>query len=542
MDHDDLDLEPVEREKALIEALSHGRAYDHPVENLRVLDTHISWVVLTGDFAYKIKKPIKLDFLDYSTLEKRRHFCELELELNRRWAPHTYLDVVPISGSFEAPEVGGAGTPIEYALKMNQFPQRAQLHEQLAAGLLHESDMIDLAETVAQIHAAVPVYSEVTAESFYGAIRQAMLDNFDYLQEETAADDIQWLLSWTRQGLADRRASIMARYESGFVRECHGDLHLKNLVRLPSGIVPYDCIEFSVELRNIDVISDVSFLVMDLVARGETQLAYAFINRYLECSGDYEGVTLLGLYVVYHALIRAKIAAIRALEKERDVNRQCDHEEMNHYCAVARRWIDAAVPRLVITHGFSGSGKTWLSGQLMLRLPAIRVRSDIERKRLHGLQEAEGSGSAVAEGLYAPGVRTEVYRHLAGLAASILEAGHTVIVDAAFLDRGERERFRALAGRAGAKFVIVSTRAAPAELERRLERRQGAGGQASEADVAVLRHQLEHADAFDEEERAFVVEVATDGPVDIDRLVSGELALQEPAREPGAAELADAVE
>ena len=518
MSHEDVDLESVEREKALIESLLHGRAYDHPVEDIRVFDTHISWVLLTGDFAYKIKKPIKLAFLDYSTLEKRKHYCELELELNRRWAPSVYLDVVPICGSFQAPVVGGTGTPIEYAVKMKQFPQSAQLDAQLAAGRLDHDDMIDLADTVARIHAAVPVYEAVTAESFYAAIRQAMLDNFDFLQEGTDADDIQRLLSWTRQDLKDCRESIITRYESGFVRECHGDLYLKNLVRLPSGIVPYDCIEFSVELRNIDVISDVSFLVMDLVVREETQLAYAFINRYLECSGDYEGVTLLGLYVVYHALIRAKIAAIRVLERERDTDRQRDREEMNRYCAMARRWIDAGAPRLVIMHGYSGSGKTWLSQALMLRLPAIRLRSDIERKRLHGLQETEGSGSTVAEGLYASGARTVVYECLAGLAESILEAGHNVIVDASFLDRAERDRFRDLAGRAGREFVIISASAARKELRRRIERRHHVGGDPSEADIAVLRYQLDHSDSLDVDERACAIEVATDSPVDIDRL------------------------
>ena len=519
MSHEDVDLESVEREKALIESLSRGQAYDHPVEDLRVLDTHISWVVLTGSFAYKIKKPVKLDFLDYSTLEKRRHYCELELELNRRWAPDIYLDVVPVCGSFEAPVVSGKGRPIEYAVKMNQFPQSAQLDEQLAAGLLDHDDMLDLAETIAQIHAAVPVYEAVTADSFYAAIRQATLDNFDYLQEGTDADDIERLLSWTQQDLDDCRELMITRYESGFVRECHGDLYLKNLVRQPSGIVPYDCIEFSVELRNIDVISDVSFLVMDLVARDETQLAYAFINRYLECSGDYEGVTLLSSYVVYHALIRAKIAAIRALAREHAANRQRDHEEMNHYCTVARHWIDSGAPRLMIMHGYSGSGKTWLSQQMMLRLPAIRLRSDIERKRMHELQEAEDSGSAVAEGLYAPDARTEVYTHLAGLADSILEAGHNVIVDAAFLDRDERGRFRDLAAQASAKFVIVSTSAAQAELQRRLTRRQSAVDEPSEAGVAVLRYQFERADALDEEERKCVVWVATDGPVNVDSLV-----------------------
>ena len=523
MGHDDLDLEFVEREKALIESLSQGRAYDHDVEDVRVLNTHISWVVLTGNFAYKIKKPIKLAFLDYSTLEKRKHYCELELELNRRWAPDIYLDVVPISGSFRKPEVGGAGTPIEYALKMREFPQSAQLDRQLADGLLGDADMVDLAETVAGIHGAIPVYDALSADGYFAAIRQAMLDNFDFLQEGTDAVDIRRLLSWTRQGLEDCRELMVARYESGFVRECHGDLHLKNMIRLPSGIYPYDCVEFSVELRNIDVISDVSFLVMDLVAREETQLAYAFINRYLECSGDYEGVTVFSLYVVYHALIRAKIAAIRALEREHDENRKRDHEEMRHYCAVARRWIDAGAPRLVLMHGYSGSGKTWLSQALMLRLPAVRVRSDIERKRLHGLKEMEESGSAVAEGLYAPDERADIYKRLADLAETILEAGHNVIVDASFLGRAERDRFRDLAQRAGREFVIVSTRATRDELERRLEQRSG---DASEADAAVLGYQLEHADEIGDDECDYTIEVPTDEFADIDALVTGELALE----------------
>jgi aminoglycoside phosphotransferase family enzyme len=520
MIHEDVDLESVEREKVLIESLAHGCAYDHPVEDIRVFDTHISWVLLTGDFAYKIKKPIKLVFLDYSTLEKRKHYCELELELNRRWAPDVYLDVVPVCGSFQAPVVGGKGTPIEYAVKMKQFPQSAQLDAQLAAGRLVDADMVDLAETVAKTHAAIPVYEALSGTAFLAAIRQQMLDNFDYLQEGTNEDDVRRLLSWTRKSLDECCDLMTGRYESGFVRECHGDLHLKNLIRLESEVVPYDCVEFSVELRNIDVISDVSFLVMDLMARGEKQLAYAFINRYLECSGDYAGVSVLGLYFVYHALIRAKIAAIRALEREHDANRQHDHEEMNHYCAVARRWIDSSAPGLIIMHGFSGSGKTWLSQQLMLRLPAIRLRSDIERKRLHGLQEAEDSDSAVAEGLYAAGARTEVYKRLAGLADSILRAGHNVIVDASFLDRAERNRFCDLAGRASAKFVIVSTSAEREELRRRIDRRDRVDDDPSEADITVLRYQFDHADVLDEKERECTMEVATDRSVDIDRLVS----------------------
>ena len=519
MDHEHVDLESVEREKALIESLSHGRAYTHPVADIRVLDTHISWVVLTGDLAYKIKKPIKLAFLDYSTLEKRRHYCERELELNRRWAPGLYLGVVPISGSFNEPSVGGEGSPIEYAVQMRQFPQSAQLDEQLIAGRLDADDMFGLAETVAATHAEVPVCTALSAADFFAATRQVMLDNFEFLREGTDAAAIEKLLSWTRQSLDDYRHLIMDRYETGLVRECHGDLHLKNLVRLPSGIVPYDCVEFSAELRNIDVISDVSFLVMDLVAREETQLAYAFINRYLECSGDYAGVSLLGPYVVYHALIRAKIAAIRSIERAQDAERQQDREETVHYCTVASRWIDAGTPRLILMHGLSGSGKTRLSHELMQRLPAVRVRSDIERKRMHGLSETEGSDSSVAEGLYAPNARTAIYEWLRRLAESLLNAGHNVIIDASFLDRVERNRFRALAGKAGSDFLIVSVTAAREELHRRLARRQHEGTDSSEADIAVLRYQLEQADTLDVDERNCTIDVATDQPVDIDAVV-----------------------
>lgn len=518
MVRENVDLEPVEREKALVKSLSHGRAYDHPVDNIRVLDTHISWVVLTGDFAYKIKKPIKLAFLDYSTLEKRRHYCELELKLNRRWAPELYLDVVPICGSFDEPTVDGDGTPVEYAVKMKQFPQSAQLDAQLAAGLLVNRDMVDLAETVAAIHAAIPVYEAISGDAFLAAVGEQMLDNFDYLQEAANEDDVGRLLSWTRQSLDDHRQLLLSRYESGFVRECHGDLHLRNLVRLPSGVTPYDCVEFSTELRSIDVISDVSFLVMDLIARGEQHLAYAFINRYLERTGDYGGVSVLALYLVYHALIRAKIAVIRAIERTHETARRHDQAETAHYCAVARRWTDARAPWLVIMHGYSGSGKTWLSRQLMLRLPAIRVRSDIERKRLHGLQETERTGSAVGQGLYGSGASAETYARLAVLAELILRSGHTVVVDAAFLDRAERDRFRDLAGRVGSEFAIVSARAAHEELHRRVEDRHRRGSDPSDADVAVLRYEFEHSDALADEERDSVVEVATDRPVDIDRV------------------------
>jgi len=403
MNPETVDLTSVGREERLIESLLHGTAYPHPVDNIRLLETHISWVILTGSYAYKIKKPIKLEFLDFSSLKQRKFFCDEELRLNRRWASELYLDVVPICGSFEKPLVDGTGSPIEYAVKMLQFPQNAQLDAQLDAGLLNDADMIELAEMIARQHSMAAVCTQPSAKVAFESVRHPMLQNLEHLKQHISRDELQRLSSWTSKNLRVLQTSLIKRQKDGFIRECHGDLHLRNLVRLRSGIAAFDCVEFSADLRNIDVISDVSFLVMDLIARERQDLAYLFINRYLECSGDYDGMSVFGLYYVYHALIRAKIAAIRSIERTDEVDRQRDLEEMAHCCSVACNWVEPRQPRLIAMHGFSGSGKTVLSQQLIPRLPAIRVRSDIERKRRYGLEETERSGAGIGKGIYGSG-------------------------------------------------------------------------------------------------------------------------------------------
>jgi aminoglycoside phosphotransferase family enzyme/predicted kinase len=519
MSSKDVDLTSVGREEKLIDSLLHASVYPHPVENIRLLETHISWVILTGSFAYKIKKPIKLEFLDFSSLERRQYFCDEELRLNRRWAPDLYLDVVPISGSFENPTIGGNGSPIEYAVKMLQFSQSAQLDAQLDAGLLVDSDMIDLAEMVAAQHSSAAVRDLLSIEDAVESVRHPMLENIEHLRSHIGRDEWQNLSSWTGNNLRELRTALIQRYDNGFVRECHGDLHLRNLVRLPSGLAAFDCVEFSAELRNIDVISDVSFLLMDLIAREQRDLAYLFINRYLECTGDYAGMSVLGLYYVYHALIRAKIAAIRSVERIDGADRQRDLEEMAYCCSVARRWIVPRRPCLIAMHGFSGSGKTYLSQALMSRLPAIRLRSDIERKRRHGLEETERSGASIGKGIYDPRARMGIYETLAAAAETSLRFGQHVIVDASFLRRRDRQRFRLLAKRLGADFVIVDACAEPDQLLRRLQRRQRDASDASEADLNVLQYQYGNADPLDIDELAWTVAVTTDGDVAVGAIV-----------------------
>lgn len=506
------EADAVTQQSSLIASLLKRGSYPHPVSSLKLLETHISWVVLTGSFAYKIKKAVRLDFLDFSTLERRRHFCQEELRLNRRLAPGLYLEVVPICGSVERPSIGGDGNAIEYALKMVQFPQGAQLDNQLDAGLLRTTDMLALAETVAGYHSEATSLSYKTEEDSVERVRAPMLDNFPPVKRLADMDMLQALKEWTEKSLRDLEPTLIRRRKNAFVRECHGDLHLANLVRLSGGIVAFDCVEFSADLRNIDVISDVSFLVMDLVARARQDLAYVLLNRYLECTGDYSGMAVFSLYFVYHCMIRAKVASIRSAERMEAAGRGQDIHGLKHNLVVAFRWIERPAPKLIAMHGYSGSGKTWMSSQLMSQLPAIRVRSDIERKRLFDLDETASTDSRPGRGIYTEQATAGVYARLIETAERLLEAGFNVIVDASFLGQTERRLVAALADRLSVPLVFVHTSANDAELVRRL---QGRGaGDVSEANTEVLQHQYENADPLNAAEQEQTVFVATDTDVD----------------------------
>lgn len=502
------------RQSELIASLLKPEVYPHPVESLELIETHISWVILTGVYAYKIKKSLKLDFLDFSTLQQRRHFCEEELRLNRRMAPQLYLDVVAICGSERSPKLGGGGRAIEYAVKMHQFRQSAQLDRQLEAGLLNENDIRDLAATIAAYHRDAMVLEFPGEEEALRQIREPQLDNFPPIHSVTDLRTARRIEAWTEQSLNQLEPMLIQRHRRGFVRECHGDLHLKNLVRLPSGIVAFDCIEFNASLRNIDVISDLAFLAMDLVAYARQDLAAVLVNRYLECTGDYSGMSVFGLYFVYHCMIRAKVAAVRYGEESEPVARVHDSDQLKHYLGVAIRWIRRPQPIAIGMHGFSGSGKTWLSTLLMADLPAIRVRSDIERKRQLALAETDTTHSRPGSGAYTAHARTEIYEVMMEIIDSLIEARFNVIADASFLTRKYREMLAALAKRKDVALIWVDTSASNDELLRRLKFRKVVHDDASEAGPEVLEYQYKQADSLTSAELEHAVLVRTDRQVD----------------------------
>ncbi|MFN7085686.1 MAG: AAA family ATPase [Burkholderiales bacterium] len=480
---------------ALIAALRDPRCYPHAVDRIEVLETHISWVILTGLYAYKIKKPVNLGFLDFATLEQRAACCHEELRLNRRLAPALYLEVVAITGSPQRPVVGGDGEALEYAVKMKQFAQEQLASRLLASGGLTVHHIGQLAEKIAVFHQYAAVAASGSRFGSPPAIEAQMEQNFEQIAALPGAaasrDLLDELRRWSGREFIARKTEFATRQAAARVRECHGDLHLGNIVLIENEITPFDCIEFSAELRWNDVASEIAFVVMDLVDRGRADFAFLFLNRYLESSGDYEAMAVLRFYLVYRAMVRAKVHCLRAHQfRVGEAERERLLGAFREYLDLAARFTHAPAPALVILHGLSGSGKSTISCALLQAACAIRVRSDVERKRLHQLAAHEHAASGIDTGIYAGTSTRRVYHRLAQLAHDILAAGWSVIVDAAFLQRWQRDLLRRVARELAVPFVIVSLQAPERVLQQRIAQRSAAGRDASDADLAVLAHQL----------------------------------------------------
>ncbi len=287
------------------------------------------------------------------------------------------------------------------------------------------------------------------------------------------------------------------------MREGHGDLHLGNIALVDGEITPFDCIEFSADLRWNDVASETAFLVMDLIDRGRRDFAFLFLSTYLELTGDYDAVAVLRFYLVYRAMVRAKVHCLRAHQAHIDgAERARLLDAFRDYLKLAAGFTRPCRPSLIAMHGMSGSGKTVVSHALVQAAGALRIRSDVERKRLHDMTMLERPASGVAAGIYAGEVTKRVYQHLAQLARKIIAAGYSVILDAAFLRRWQRDLVRDLARELAVPFVIASLQAPETVLQARILRRSGAGTDASDADLAVLAHQLATEDPIAEDERA----------------------------------------
>jgi aminoglycoside phosphotransferase family enzyme/predicted kinase len=495
---------------APLAGLLRPAAYPHAVARVQLVETHMSWILLTGEYAYKIKRPVHYPFADFRDAGHRAALCAEELRLNRRFAPSLYLSVETIHERDGLACVGGDGAVLETAVRMRQFDRSGELDVLVTADRASEGELARFGTSLAAIHdgldRAAPDAPWLDTRATAHTLRRNLAECL--LRVDPADRPIVRAL---RGPLARRlhalRPWLAARAAGGFVRECHGDLHLSNIVRIDGQLVPFDALEFEPAFRWIDTADECAFLCADLEGYRRPALATAFLNGYLEGSGDFELLRGLDLYVAHRALVRAKIMAIREAGDGAEHDRW--RARARDYLEVARQALARPRPRLLLMHGLAGSGKTTIARELATTLGAAHVRSDVERKRLAGLDATARSGSGVGERLYAAEASERAYARLADCAEAALAGGRNVIVDAALLRRSQRARFAALGRRLGVHCAVIECRAPRAELGRRIRARAAQGRDASEADAAVLAWQFANVEPIEAAEGFALVTVDT---------------------------------
>lgn len=508
--------------QALIAALQNPALYPHPVDGFQVIETHISWVLLTGPFAYKVKKPVNFGFLDFTDLDKRRHFCGEELRLNQRLTDGLYLDVLPITGSESTPQLGGEGPAIEYALKMRQFPQSQLLSAVQSRGELTPAHIDALAQQIADFHARTPAVAVDHSLCLPKAIVAPMRQNFEQIRPllSDAADlrQLEALEGWVEASIARLEPLLARRAEAGAIRECHGDIHLGNATLLDGEVVLFDCIEFNEEFRLIDIALDAAFLAMDLEDRGLKALSRRFVSAWLERTGDYEALELLNLYKAHRALVRAKVALFSLAHQSDAVQKAATLRQYRNYANLAEGYSAIPTPFLAITSGVSAVGKSQVALRLVEALGAIRLRSDVERKRLFGEQTEAAKGS-LNGGIYSAEASNSTYERLHQLAESALHAGFPVVLDAAYLKRDQRSAAWQVAEHNGAPFLILDCQAPEEVIAGWLQQRQAEGIDPSDATLEVIQAQQANRDELDANEQNHSRRIETHKAASLDGLI-----------------------
>lgn len=471
----------------MIQAMLQPDFYPHPTSEISLIQTHISWVITTGDFVYKVKKPVDFGFLNFTTLARRKHFCEQELTLNRRLAPDLYLEVLPIGKKDGHYQLSGGDEICDYCLKMVQFRQEDLLDRRLSAGSFDPAWMDVLAADIAQFHSKAEHGVDIArfgAQSFIEAHVYANLEVGRTLAGQAASPETIDALQRFYQGFfASHTGQFAERQEKQHIRACHGDLHLKNITVFRGKPCVFDCIEFNDEFRMIDVMNDVAFLAMDCDARQRPDLGRRFLSRYLEITGDYSGLELLPLYLSYRAGVRGKVACL--LSRDPGLNEAAQRQQLTEaqaYFSLAERYANMPKPCLYVIGGLSGSGKSHLALTALAHIPAIIIRSDATRKRL--------AKKHAGLPLYGQEMNARTYGAMHKAAEIALTAGFPVILDATFLRQEDRQRARSQAESLNLPCHILWLDVDEAQLRHRIRERAAAGVDVSDADLSVLELQL----------------------------------------------------
>jgi len=489
------------------------RGFPHSVSENQLIETHISWVLLTGEFAYKIKKPVRFDFLDYTDLQQRYRFCLEEVELNRRYAPEIYEQVVPIYqvndhywfGELAEPD----GKLVDYAVKMKQFPQSALVASRLNSPQLTGATVEQFGRQLAQFHQSILTADHPEPFCHPVEIHNQSQDNFIFLTEVMRGSErekqLRRLEGWSYQEFLRVKTLMEQRKNLHLVRKCHGDLHLKNMIQLPDGkLLPFDGIEFNEAFQWNDISSEVAFPFMDFCARGRPDLGWRLLNAWMEETEDYVALELIRFYTVYRAMVRAKVTWLNPAHhtpqsiQEHQIANSISPNPLagpwDRYLQVAQEFAFERRPQLVITHGFSGSGKSTHAMHWIEKNGGIRLRTDAIRKSsCHCLSTTQR---------YSPAINRLVYSRAYEWARMALQNQINAVVDATFLNRQQRTDFHELAVDLGVPFSILDCSAPLEEMERRIQQRQN---DPSEASLEVLHQQIKTHEPLTSAEKQFVL-------------------------------------
>lgn len=483
-----------------VNAFLQPGTYPHPVTlPIECCETHLSWVFLAGEYAYKIKKPVNFGFVDFSTPQKREHYLMLEKALNARFSPHIYREVLPIQRTDNGHTVGGdPNTAVDWVLQMRRFDETQVLDRLAAEGPL-ASPLVDaLADESARIHALIDAADTQSVHGLPDQLHYPVQDNFRHCLELTAEPAHHGRLALLRDHVQakfkDLKSTFETRKAQGFVRAVHGDMHLGNVVLQDGKPVFFDCIEFNESFRWTDTMADVGFMFMDLLRFGHTDNAYRYLNRYLEVTGDYGGLSVLNYYAAYRAMVRAKISLL-TFDAHHDPTHIADFEA---YLSLAEQLMRRKTPYLDITYGLSGTGKSTRALARAVQDGAIRIRSDVERKRMHHLAVYQPSPLSARDDLYSEQSTAATYERLLSLSDGILRAGWPVVVDAVFARRSEREQFQALALQLRVLYRILSFQVSLTTIAQRIEARTD---QTSDADFEVVKAQVKRMEPLRGKER-----------------------------------------
>ncbi|PSB05634.1 adenylyl-sulfate kinase [filamentous cyanobacterium CCP2] len=476
---------------------------------IQLIQTHVSYVLLTGEFAYKVKKPVNFGFLNYSTLEQRKFYCEEELRLNKRAAPELYLEVLPItqSGTDASPhyQLGGSGEIVDYVVKMRQFPQNALLTSLFEQGELTENLLRELAQVIADFHASTQTNDYIRSFGEVSQVRQAFDENFEQTEQYIGGPQTQQQFDETRaycdRFFATQKTLFDERMQNDRIRECHGDLHLRNICYWNDRLWLFDCIEFNEPFRFVDVMYDIAYIVMDLESRKRTDLSNLFLNEYIEQTGDWEGLQVLPIYVSRQTYVRAKVTSFLLNDPGvPDIEKQKASETAALYYRLAWECSQTQDGQLIMMSGLSGSGKTTVARHLARQSNAIHIRSDAVRKHLAGIPLMQRGGSE----LYTAEMTQKTYDRLLDLGVKLASQGYSVILDAKY----DRQSLRkAVISKAEAHHIPLQILHCDAPMDVLHDRLQHRTGDIADATADLLpKQQLE---SFTDAEQPYVKRIDT---------------------------------